>query len=55
VPLKKGKGKTAVNDNIREMMRSYKETGRIGNTTPADAKHAAKIASAAAYRKARGG
>jgi hypothetical protein len=53
MPLKKGKGQ--ISDNIKEMMRAYKETGKIGNTTPKSKKHASKIAAAAAYRKARGG
>jgi hypothetical protein len=53
MPLKGGKGK--VSENVREMMRSYKKTGYIGNTKPKSKKHAAKIAAAAAYRKSREG
>jgi len=54
MPLKKGKGQGTISKNIQEMLRSYKETGKIGNTTPKNKKHAAKIAAAAAYRKSRG-
>ena len=54
MPLKKGKGQKAVSANIKEMMHSYKETGKIGNTTPKNKAHAAKIAAAAAYKKSRG-
>ncbi len=51
MPLKSGKKN--LSSNIAEMMRSYKETGKIGNTTPKNKKHAAKIAAAAAYKKSR--
>ncbi len=50
MPLKGGKSQ--VSQNIAEMMRSYKKTGKIGNTTPKNKAHAAKIAAAAAYKKA---
>jgi hypothetical protein len=53
MPLKKGKSKKTISSNIRELIRSYKEDGMIGNTKPKNMKHAMKIAAAAAYSKAR--
>jgi hypothetical protein len=35
------------------MLRKYKETGKIGNTRPANMEEARRIAAAAAYAKAR--
>ena len=52
MPLKSGKSKKTISSNIREMVRSYEETGRIGNIRPKNKKHAVKIAVAAAMRKA---
>ena len=53
MPLKKGSKKSVISHNIGEMLSSYKKTGKIGNTTPKDMAHARKIASAAAYSKAK--
>lgn len=53
MPLKKGKSKKTRSANIAEMMRSWKKTGKIGNTTPRDAQHAMQIATAAAFTKSR--
>lgn len=53
MPLKGGKSKSAISKNIKEMMQKYHDTGKIGNTTPKNKKHALEIASAAAYRKSR--
>lgn len=53
MPLQKGKSDKTRSANIGEVMRSYKETGKIGNTKPRNAKHAAAIASAIAYSKQR--
>ena len=52
MPLKAGKSKAMISANIAEMMRSWKETGKIGNIRPKNKKEALKIAQAAAYRKA---
>ncbi len=52
MPLKSGSSKDAVQDNIAEMIRSYKETGKIGTTRPKSLAHAKEIAAAAAYSKA---
>lgn len=54
MPLKSGKGHDTISKNIEEMMKSYKATGKIGHITPKSAAHARRIATAAAYRKARG-
>ena len=53
MPLKSGKG--SISANIKELMHTYKSTGKIGNTSPKSRKQASKIAAAIAYRKARGG
>ena len=51
MPLKRGK--KVFKKNVEEMLHSYKESGKIGNTTPRDMKHAQRIATAAAYKKSR--
>lgn len=38
-------------DMVSELMKSYKDNGKIGNTTPRDTKHALEIANAIAYNK----
>lgn len=53
MPLQKGKSDKTRSANIGEVMRSYKKTGKIGNTKARNAKHAAAIASAIAYSKQR--
>ncbi len=55
MPLSKGATTTVISRNIGEMLRSYKKTGKIGNTTPKSMADAKKIASAAAYNKSRNG
>lgn len=52
MPLKKGKSQAIISSNIKEMLDSWRETGKIGNTTPRNKKHALKIAQAAAYTSA---
>ena len=39
---------------MREMLKSYKATGKLGNTRPKTMKQAARIANAIAYRMKRG-
>lgn len=53
MPLKKGHSKSAISSNIAECIKSYKKTGKVGNTTPDSLKHAQKICTAAAYTTAR--
>lgn len=53
MPLKFGKSKKTISQNIAEMMRSWKKTGTIGNTSPINEKEALKIATAAAYTNAK--
>jgi hypothetical protein len=55
MPLKAGKSAKTRSTNIREMVRSFKQSGRIGNTKPSSVKKVVQIAAAAAYRKAREG
>jgi hypothetical protein len=54
MPLKSGKSAKVRSDNIGELIRTYKEKGKIGNTTPHSAEHARHIAVAIAYSKQRG-
>ena len=54
MPLKKGKSRSAFEGNIRELIRTYKKKGKIGNVTPKSMAHARKIALAIAYDKRRG-
>lgn len=54
MPLKQGRSDKVVSDNIAELLRSYKETGKIGNIKPTSKEHARKIAAAIAYKKKRG-
>jgi hypothetical protein len=55
MPLAKGSSPKTISQNISEMVSSYKQTGRIGNTTPKNHAHAVKIAVAAAENAARKG
>lgn len=48
MPLLKGKGRKVISQNIKEMMDSWKQTGKIGNTKPRSMAHALRIAEAAA-------
>jgi len=55
MPLRPGKSRKTISANIREMVRKYERTGKIGNTMPKSKQQAVRIAAAAAYRKARQG
>jgi hypothetical protein len=50
--LKKGKSRKTIGSNIKEMLHTYKQTGKIGNTRPRSMKQATRIAAAAAFGKA---
>lgn len=52
MPLRSGSSAKTRSTNIGEMLRSFKQTGRIGNSKPGSMKKAAAQASAVAYRKA---
>ena len=53
MPLKSGKSQKSFVSNIRELMHSFKSTGKIGNSAPASAAKANKQAVAIAYSKQR--
>ena len=53
MPLKSGKSQRTISSNIKEMMKAYEKTGKIGSIKPRSKKHALEIAQAAAYRKAK--
>lgn len=52
MPLKTGRSRKVVSENIGEMVRSYKKTGKIGTSKPASKEKAVKQASAIALSKA---
>ena len=52
MPLKKGKSKKVVSENIAEMVRGYKKKGKIGSSRPSSKKAAQKQAVAIALRQA---
>ena len=52
MPLKKGGSQKTMSANIGEMVRSYKESGKIGTSRPASKRAAVKQAAAIAYSKA---
>ena len=54
MPLKTGKSTKVRNENIGELVHSYKEKGSIGTSKPKNIKDAIKQAVAIAYQKQRG-
>lgn len=52
MPLKSGKSKKVIGENIAEMTRKYKATGKIGTSKPKSMRAAQKQAAAIAYSKA---
>ena len=52
MPLKKGKSRKTVSGNIREMVKSFKKRGKLGNSKPKSKKAAIKQAVAIALKKA---
>jgi hypothetical protein len=55
MPLKSGRSKEVIQENIREIMHSFKKKKRIGTSKPRSKKEALKQAIAIAYAKARKG
>lgn len=52
MPLKSGKSKKVISENISETMRSYKKKGKIGTSRPKSKAKAQKQAVAIALSKA---
>jgi len=52
MPIKKGSSKETISQNIKEIMKSYKKTGKIGSSKPKSLKDARKQAAAIAYSSA---
>jgi hypothetical protein len=53
MPLKKGKSKKVISENIEEIMHSYHEKGTIGTSSPGSNKKAQKQAIAIAFSQAK--
>ena len=53
MPLKKGSSQKTISTNIGEMVRKFKDTGKIGTSRPGSVRKAVKQAGAIAYGSAR--
>jgi hypothetical protein len=53
MPLKSGKSQKTISTNIGEMVRKFKDSGKIGTSRPASKRAAVRQAAAIAYSKAR--
>lgn len=53
MPLKKGKSQKTISKNIKELMKSYKKTGKIGTSKPKSKKAAQKQAVPVSLSKSR--
>jgi hypothetical protein len=53
MPLKKGKSKKVISENIEEIMHSYHEKGTIGTSSPESNEKAQKQAIAIAFSQAK--
>jgi len=53
MPLKKGKSKKVISENIEEIMHSYHEKGTIGTSSPKSNEKAQKQAIAIAFSMAK--
>lgn len=52
MPLKKGRSRKVISENIEEIVHSWEKTGKIGNSRPKTKKQAVKQAVAIALNKA---
>ena len=52
MPLKKGRSRKTVSHNVREMVDTWKRSGKIGNSRPRSKKKAVKQAVAISLKKA---
>ena len=52
MPLKSGSSQKVIQENIRELVNSWKKTGKIGNSRPENEEEAIRQATAIAYAKA---
>jgi len=53
MPLKRGKSKKTISSNVKELVDTYKKTGKIGTSKPKSKKAAIKQSVAIAYSVAR--